>query len=139
MSTRLERKEERIQRVLEKLVEANSNDIPIIVEGKKDIETLRTLGVTGEVIAVKTGGQPLLRILQAIEERQFKEVILLLDFDRRGNETTLFFKKHLERARITPNLRFWAQLATIVGNEVKDIEGLAAYMVTLQRKLGNSM
>jgi 5S rRNA maturation endonuclease (ribonuclease M5) len=138
LSTRIEKKEERLQQILEKIAEANANRIPIIVEGRKDEGALRTLGVTGEIIAVKTGGRSLLRIIQTIEERQFKEVILLLDFDRRGRETAQFFKNHLERARITPNLKFWAQLARTVGKEVKDIEGLVAYMETLKRKLSSN-
>ena len=138
MSTRLKNKEERIQQILERLAEANENNTPIVVEGKKDIETLRTLGITGEIITAKKGGRSLIDILQAIESKQPKEVILLLDFDRRGKETTHFLKNHLERARIIPNLKFWTQLDLLVSRQVKDIEGLAAYMETLKRKLSSN-
>jgi len=138
LSTRLKNKEERIQQILERLAEANENNTPIVVEGKKDIETLRTLGITGEIITAKKGGRSLIDILQAIESKQPKEVILLLDFDRRGKETTQFLKNHLERARISPNLKFWTQLDLLVSRQVKDIEGLAAYMETLKRKLSSN-
>ena len=138
MSTRIEKKEERLEQILEKVIEANSSKIPIIVEGKKDKTALRVLGVTGEIIGAKTGGRSLLSVIQEIEEKQFKEVILLLDFDKRGKETAQFFKNHLERARITPNLKFWAQIARTVGKEVKDIEGLVAYKETLKRKLSGN-
>jgi 5S rRNA maturation endonuclease (ribonuclease M5) len=95
------------------------------VEGKKDEETLRQLGITGTIINAKTGGQSLYTLTQAIIAKHPREVILLLDFDRRGKEAT----------RIIPNLKYWAQTERTVGKEVKDIEGLASYMETLKRKL----
>ena len=45
MSTKLKEKKEEILRVLEGLSEESAKGTPIIVEGKKDIETLRSLGV----------------------------------------------------------------------------------------------
>jgi 5S rRNA maturation endonuclease (ribonuclease M5) len=105
------------------------------VEGKKDEETLRQLGITGTIINAKTGGQSLYTLTQAIIAKHPREVILLLDFDRRGKEATNYLKTQLERARIIPNLKYWAQTERTVGKEVKDIEGLASYMETLKRKL----
>ena len=134
MSTRIRQKQERLEYILEKLTEANQT-IPIIVEGKKDEETLRQLSITGTIINAKKGGQSLYTLTQAIIAKHPREVILLLDFDRRGKEATNYLKTQLERARIIPNLKYWAQIERTVGKEVKDIEGLASYMETLKRKL----
>ena len=134
MSTRLKEKEEKIQRLLERLAEESARGTPIIVEGKKDIETLRVLGVEGEIISAKTGGKSRLDVVSEAEKRDSRELILLLDFDRRGKEWTQVLKQQLEKAKIKPNLRFWKDLQSLVGKEVKDIEGLASYIETLKRK-----
>ncbi|HVP92518.1 MAG TPA: toprim domain-containing protein [Acidobacteriota bacterium] len=138
MSTHLKEKEERILQILECLAEECAKGTPIIVEGKKDIETLKMLNVEGTIITAKTGGKTLLDTLSEIEKAHKKEVILLLDFDRRGKELTNRLKQHLEKTEIRTNLTFWLNLSSIVGKEVKDIEGLASYMETLKSKIHNS-
>lgn len=138
MSTRLKEKEEKILRVLECLTEESAKGTPIIVEGKKDIETLRALAVEGKIISAKTGGKSLLDVISEVEKSGAREVILLLDFDRRGKEWTKRLKQNLEKAKIKPNLTFWIKLSGLVGREVKDIEGLVTYMETLKRRICNS-
>jgi len=137
LSTRLKEKEEKIRLVLECLAEESVKGKPIIVEGKKDIEALKMLGVEGKIISAKTGGKSLLDVISEVEKCEAQEVIALLDFDRRGKEWTKRLKHHLEKAKIKLNLKFWNELLGLVGKEVKDIEGLATYMETLKRKIGN--
>jgi len=134
----LKEKEEKILRVIECLIQESAKGSPIIVEGKKDIETLRALAVEGKIVAAKTGGKSLLDVVSEVEKTSAKEVILLFDFDRRGREWTQRFKQQLERARIKPNIRFWRELLATVGRELKDIESLTAYMETLKSKIYNS-
>jgi 2,5-diamino-6-(ribosylamino)-4(3H)-pyrimidinone 5'-phosphate reductase len=136
--TRLREKEEKIQQVLDCLVQESLKGTPIIVEGKKDVETLRTLDVQGEILCAKTGGKSRLDVVSEIERKQNQEVILLLDFDRRGKEWTAVLKQHLEKTDVKPNLAFWNDLRRLVGKEVKDIEGLAAYIQTLKIKTGET-
>ncbi|MEM2394062.1 MAG: toprim domain-containing protein, partial [Candidatus Bathyarchaeia archaeon] len=125
---------EKIQFILEYLAEEAAKGIPIIVEGKKDMEALKALGITGRIIAAKTGGKNLLDVISEIEECGASEVILLLDFDRRGRELTRRLKQRLEKTGPRPNIEYWNQLLQIVWKEVKDVEGLATYMETLKRK-----
>lgn len=136
MSKRLKEREERIQQVLACLIEESSKGILIIVEGRNDVETLRQLGVEGEIISAKTGGRTQLDVICEVEESGAKEVIMLLDFDRRGREWTRVLKQRLEKARIKPNLTFWNELMRFAGREVKDVEGLASYIQTLKKKAG---
>jgi 2,5-diamino-6-(ribosylamino)-4(3H)-pyrimidinone 5'-phosphate reductase len=138
LSHHLKEKEERILLILECLSEESAKGTPIVVEGKKDIETLKMLNVEGMIIAAKTGGKTFLDTVSEIEKTCKKEVILLLDFDRRGKELTKRLKQHLEKTEIKTNLTFWLNLSSIVGKEVKDIEGLASYMETLKSKIHNS-
>jgi len=138
LSTHLKEKEERLLQILERLAKESAKGTPIIVEGKNDIETLRALAIKGKIISAKTGGRSLLDVISEVEKSRAQEVILLLDFDRRGKELTKRLKQNLEKAKIKPNITFWIKLSGLVGKEVKDVEGLATYMETLKRKIGNS-
>lgn len=134
MSTRLMEKEEKIRFILENLVQESARGTPIIVEGKKDVEALKALGVCGKILSAKTGGKSLLEVVSEIVETGAKEVILMLDFDRRGRECTRRLKQRFEKAGVNPNLNFWNALQAMVRREVKDIEGLTSYMKTLESK-----
>ncbi len=134
MSTRLKEKQEKILHLLEALAEESAKGTLIVVEGKKDLEALRTLNVTGPILTVKTGGKSFGQAVQQIEQACPSEVILLLDFDRRGKEGTGLLKRSLECAHIKPNLKFWSALSSLLAREVQCIEGLNAYLERLQRK-----
>ena len=136
--THLKDKEEKILQVLECLAEESAKGTPIIVEGKNDIEALKVLGVEGKIISAKTGGKSILDVISEVEKCTAKEVIMLLDFDRRGREWTKRLKQNLENTKTKINLTFWSRLLELVGTEVKDVEGLATYMETLKRKIYNS-
>ncbi len=134
MSTKLKEKEEKIQQIITKLAEESGKGKPIIVEGKKDEQTLRILGINGVIVTVKTGGKSFLEATAEIEKLGAREVILLLDFDRRGKEGTLRLQRNLERSKIKINVLFWRGLRALVGREMQCIESLTSYLSTLQEK-----
>jgi len=136
LSTKSEKKLEEILKLLEKLTKESAKGVPIIVEGRNDVNALHTLGLEGDIISAKTSGKSFLDVLGEIEGRGKREVILLMDFDRRGKEWTNRLTRRLEEMRITPNLLFWKELLGLVGHDVKDIEGLATYLETLKKKVG---
>lgn len=136
LSTRLKRREEKIEHVLECIAEEAEKGTPIIVEGKKDVRTLAALGIKGNIISAKTGGKSRQDIILELENICREDVVLLLDFDRRGKELTEKLKQDLEKLGMRPNLVFWKQLLGLVGRDVKDIEGIAGYLDTLRRKIG---
>jgi len=106
-------------------------------EGRNDIAALRKLTIKGDIIAAKASGRSLLDVLREVRKRGTKEVILLMDFDRRRKEWTKRLTQNLERMRVKPNLFFWNALLSIVGHDLKDIEGLPTYMETLSKKCGD--
>jgi 5S rRNA maturation endonuclease (ribonuclease M5) len=134
LSTHLKEKQEKIQQILTELAEESAKGVPVLVEGKKDVEALRCFGVNGLVLTVKTGGKSFLQAINEIEQTEASEVIILLDFDRRGKQGTGRLKESLERSRIKPNLGFWVALSALVGREIQCIESLASYMRTLEEK-----
>jgi 5S rRNA maturation endonuclease (ribonuclease M5) len=139
MSAALERKLEEIQKLLDDLSKELSKGTPAIVEGKKDVEALRKLEETGDIITAKTSGRTFLDVLGEVGSRGKNEVILLLDFDERGREWTARLTRDLEGMKVKPNLVFWRRLSSLVGRDVKDIEGLSSYIQTLRERIGKNI
>jgi len=133
LSTKLKEKLEKIQKLLERLATESAKGIVIIVEGPNDEKALRELCINGEIISAKTYKSLILLICE-IEEQGQKEIILLLDFDRRGKEWTKRLTQSLERMRIKPNIHYWNGLLSLAGREIKDIESLTSYIKTLEKK-----
>ncbi len=134
MSTHLKDRVEKIEQLIAKLVEESAKGKPIVVEGKKDAQALIQLGAAGKVLTVKTGGKSFLEAEFEIDALGTKEVILLLDFDRRGIEGTKRLQNDLERNKIKVNVRFWRELKALVGHEIQCIESLPSYLSTAQQK-----
>jgi 2,5-diamino-6-(ribosylamino)-4(3H)-pyrimidinone 5'-phosphate reductase len=134
LSTKTEKRLEKIQQLLERLTKQAEKGTPIVVEGKNDVLSLHRLGVTGDLILAKTSGKSFLDVLCEVEQKEKSEIILLFDFDRRGKEWTSRMARRLEEMKIVPNLLFWRMLLGLVGRDVKDIEGLAAYLDTLKAR-----
>lgn len=134
LSTHLKDRLEKIEQVLARLEEASAKGKPIVVEGKKDAQALAELGIKDTIFSVKTAGKSFLEATAEIEASGAREVILLLDFDRRGKEGTRRMQQDLERVKIKVNVRFWRDLKGLVGHEVQCIESLPSYLATVQQK-----
>lgn len=120
---------ERLREVLASLYDVNRN-VPIIVEGKRDVAALRALGFSGEVIAVH-GGKGLYEFCEELAGR-FHRVVLLTDWDDQGEILHGKLSEHLrgiceEFAFLREIVRFLCQ------KDVKDIEGVP---VLLERLTG---
>jgi len=133
-STHMEKTTERLLELLDRLAAESAKGTPIVVEGQNDVDTLRKLEVEGDIIPAKTSGKSFLDVIGEVEKKGKREVIILMDFDRRGIEWTKRLTQHLERMRIKSNLLFWNKLRNLVGREVKDVEGLASYVETLKER-----
>jgi len=135
VSTHLQEKQEKIQKIIDKLIEASEKGKAIIVEGKKDNQALKELGVNGVILTVKSGGKSFLEATQEIEKIGAKEVVLLLDFDRRGREGTKRLQQDLERAQIKGNMRFWRELKGLISRDIQCIESLPSYLGSFEQKV----
>ena len=138
MLKRLKEKEEKIQHVIDELREESSGGTVILVEGKKDVETLQALGVEGNIFTIKTGGKSFLDVVSELEKARVSEVVLLLDFDRRGKQGTNHLRQSLEHAGVKVKLRFWLALLKLAGKDIQCVEGLEAYLENLQTKIRGS-
>ncbi len=135
MLRRLQDKEEKAIDALKTLNEESASGTPILVEGRKDVATLRELGVRGPIFTVKTGGKSFLDITSELEEQNPAKVVLMLDFDRRGKQGTNRLKRNLEKTGIKIDLSVWLALLKSVGKDVQCVEGLTAYLATLKARI----
>ncbi len=78
----------RLLSVFEKYREKNLK-VPILVEGKHDVSSLRRLEFSGEIISLNSGHSLLGKVEQI--SNSHNEVIILTDFDQKG----VFLKRRL--------------------------------------------
>ena len=135
LSTHIKDKVEKIEQVIAKLSDESSKGKLVVVEGKKDAETIRELGISGPVVTVKTGGKSFLDVVSEMELSAPSGVILLLDFDRRGKEGTKLLQQSLERLKINVNIEIWRELKALTGHEMQCIESLFSYLQNLRQKV----
>lgn len=135
MLKQLGEKEEQISEVLGQLAEESSKGTLVLVEGKKDVEALRSLGLEGPISSVKTGGKSFLDIASEIQDHGTSKVVLLLDFDRRGKQGTNRLRRNLERTGVKVDMSAWLALLTLAGKDVPCIEGIPSYLEDLRGKI----
>lgn len=120
---------EYLKKALDELSEENKT-IPVIVEGEKDIEALRKLDITGEIITVNVG-MSLTDFCDHIAEK-YKEIIILTDWDRRGGYLCHTIKKNLQ-GRVKCDMHYREIIAK--NAMIRTVEGLPSWIVTIEDKI----
>ncbi len=115
---------------LDRLKLESENGALIIVEGKKDLMALKTLGMKGEVLCIKSSRKGVVDCLDEIKQNY---VIIFLDFDRRGTKLTKDVITYLEAKGIVINLLYWRSIGALIRRDVKDIEGIPSYLSKLKK------
>lgn len=119
---------ERLREVIEALCEINRH-FPVVVEGKRDLQALRRLGLTGEIIPLHQG-KGLYDFSEELAEK-FSRVIVLLDWDAKGEKLFRSLTENLhghweEYAAFRELLRMLCQ------KDIKDIESIPALLLRLE-------
>lgn len=120
---------EDLEKTLLDLREENKS-VPILVEGDKDIEALRKLGIKGIIISVNTG-MSLSNFCDRISQK-YKDIIILTDWDRRGGHLCHTIKKNL-KGRVNCNTRYRELFAK--NAMIRTVEGLPSWIETMKKKL----
>ena len=130
-----ERRLEKISKLIEIIAFQCEHGTPIVVEGRNDKITLKQLGVKGKIFMIKSHGESLLTFLERLNE--FKEIILLTDFDKEGNELASLIIDELSRRGIKVNNELRSKLKKLVNSEVRSIEDLKCVFERLKSKTIN--
>jgi 5S rRNA maturation endonuclease (ribonuclease M5) len=102
----------------------------IIVEGLKDRESLRKLGVRGRILCMQSSRRNALGFAEQLREDQ--DVLVLTDFDREGVSLAKRLARILSSQRVRTNLTLWQALRHLTRSDVRSIEELAKYRQRLQ-------
>jgi 5S rRNA maturation endonuclease (ribonuclease M5) len=118
----------RLREVFDDLQELNKQ-VPVIVEGKKDASALRSLGLMGDIIVLHNG-QGLYDFCDDVAQR-YGRVILLLDWDRKGEDLNKMLAHNL-KGHWEEFSSFRELLKILCQKEIKDIEGIPALLRRLE-------
>jgi len=123
---------EQLMEIVDDLRE-RSLQVPIVVEGSKDVISLEALGIGGEIIVLNKG----LSIINFAELQlgRYDEVIILTDWDRTGGRLARALGEDLEANGMKFNLDIRKRLSRLCRKDIKDVEGLAVYYDRLQAEV----
>ena len=115
--------------LLEKIFEdlgLKNLDLPVLVEGKRDKEALIELGLSGEILIINTG-HTLMEMCEDLGQR-YTEVILMLDWDRKGHQLTANIERNLILLGVKVDKSFMVRIFHLVSKETKEVEALDRLM-----------
>lgn len=107
----------------------------IVVEGKRDLEALTRIGVTGQVTVLNhyKGVNKFVDSHYDVD----KKIILLLDMDRTGKYLTSKLLKQLQSRGRNVSLFYKKTLARISNGKIRHIEDLVAYAPLVKGLMGS--
>nr|CAH04799.1 conserved hypothetical protein [uncultured archaeon] len=105
------------------------NGSVILVEGRRDREALDALGIRGEIMM--TSQKQLFTLCEELA-RSGGDVIILSDWDDRGEEVAGLVQTYLEADGLRPDLEIRNKVRQLVRKEIKDVENLHRYIARLR-------
>ena len=113
------------------LAEANL-EVPVIVEGERDIRSLRALGLQGEILSLNAGVS--MFHLAETYSRRLRRAIILTDWDRRGGRLCRLLMDAFEANGVHADVDLRARLTLLTRKDIKDVESLAGHVERLSRQ-----
>ncbi len=124
----------RLSRIVEELSSCVEQGMPILIEGKKDEEALRELGIKGNIIKVSGSGLKLFEIAE-IAANTSSKVIILTDFDKKGDILAKKLSEDIQSLGSHPDLNIRKNIIKITRRYIKDIESLPKHMKQLELEI----
>lgn len=124
---------EGLEELIASLIEASSEGAAVIVEGRRDELSLRSLGLAGPVIMASRRSA-----LDLAEDaaRRYSRIILLTDWDGKGDEMCRMIERHLRSLGCRPDGEIRSRLKKLVKKEIKDVESLSRYTERMREQYG---
>ncbi len=119
-------------RILDGLKTRSLAGVPIVVEGRRDEEALRTLGVSGPVLRLKSAGVSRVSFLESLDG--FEDVVLLTDFDREGGELRSWLYEELLKRGLKADDFAWKRIRSLGRTEVRSVEELPGFLRSVEAR-----
>lgn len=121
----------RLTEELEELKYYGEQGVPILIEGKKDEKALRELGIEGDFI--KVSGSPLnLFEIAEIAAESSPKVIILTDFDKKGNQLAKRLSQDIQSLGSHPDTQIRRKIMGMTRKYIKDIQSLPKHINKLE-------
>ncbi|WP_321429303.1 toprim domain-containing protein [uncultured Methanolobus sp.] len=124
-----EKRMEQMDKLLDELQDFVNKGSIIVVEGKRDVIALKSLGICGEFQLATH--HSLVNFSEDLSKTG-KQVVILTDWDRRGNILADKLVKNLQSLGSNPDTRIRDLIISLVQKEIKDIESLPGYVEKLR-------
>ncbi len=121
----------KIQEILDDLADRAGRGAIILVEGRRDKASLEALGIRG-TIAMASQKQ-LLNLTESLS-RQNDDIIILSDWDERGEEVARRAEVFLKSNGARPDCGPRKKLRLLTKKEVADVESLHGYIERLRQE-----
>lgn len=119
-----------IEKIIGEISDRSLCGAVILVEGKRDVESLFRLGITGEIIM--TSQKQVLHIADHLAQSG-REVIILTDWDERGEEVARLITTYMESNGVRPDNKLRENLGQLIRRDIKDVENLFRFVEKLQQ------
>jgi 5S rRNA maturation endonuclease (ribonuclease M5) len=120
----------KIQEVLDELAGRAEQGAVILVEGRRDRASLEALGIHGRIVT--TSQKQLFNLAEHVS--QYKDVIVLPDWDERGEEVARRAEVFLKSNGARPDCGPRKKLRLLTKKEVMDVESLHSYVERLRQE-----
>ncbi|MCX9085450.1 MAG: hypothetical protein OIN87_11715 [Candidatus Methanoperedens sp.] len=114
----------KLEELILELQELSEGGAIIVVEGRKDMRSLRLLGINGEIRLASQ--QPLLEFTDMLSKHK-NGIIILTDWDSKGGLMARKITQHLSNYGILPDTVIRSKLRSLSKKRIKDIESLYNY------------
>lgn len=114
---------------IEELKEKSRNGWVVVVEGKKDVRSLRAIGVSGEIV-VFTG------FASTADNLKDSDVIILTDFDSKGMEIEKGLVKALISYGKIPDVEIKRKIFSSVRKEISKVEEIHTFYEKIKEEIG---
>lgn len=129
---------DRLNQILNTLTDISQeaeNGATIIVEGQRDEEALRELGIDGTYFRASQSGKSLADIAGDVY-RQGTGAIMALDWDSHGARLEIRLHELLQRFGVPVDRETRIRLGALVKKDIVDVESLPSLISNLRRETG---
>lgn len=116
--------------LIDELIRNSEDGAIIIVEGKNDVKALRMLGVRGEIVTSANCSNAKL-----VDKIKNKNVIILTDWDRRGNDLEKDLITKFSSWGVVPDTEHRKKIFSLVGRTVTSVEDLVKLILNVKENL----
>jgi|SRR5208337_444719 len=124
---------ERLQKLIERVSDEAEKGGIIVVEGLRDKESLRQLGIQGRILCLQNSRKNTFGFVEQLDGES--HVIVLTDFDRQGVFLANRLTRILISQKIRANLMLWRELRGLTRSELRSIEELPRLYDRLQAEV----